>query len=46
MLTSHLAFGAWIDFFLALLPLTFILKLKVSVKKRMVLCALLGLGLV
>ncbi|KAJ5916916.1 hypothetical protein N7504_000931 [Penicillium tannophilum] len=40
------AFGAWIDFFLALLPLTFILKLKVSVKKRMVLCALLGLGLV
>jgi hypothetical protein len=38
------AFGAYLDFALALLPLTFVVELNMSVKRRIALCVLLGLG--
>ncbi|PYH81628.1 hypothetical protein BO82DRAFT_402155 [Aspergillus uvarum CBS 121591] len=40
------AFGAYLDFVLALLPLSFIVDLKVSLRKRIVLFCILSLGIV
>ncbi|RAH39937.1 uncharacterized protein BO95DRAFT_488807 [Aspergillus brunneoviolaceus CBS 621.78] len=42
----HKAFGAYLDFVLALLPLSFIIDLKVSLRKRIVLFCILSLGIV
>lgn len=40
------AFGAYLDFALALLPLTFLIELRVDMRKRMALCLILGLGII
>ncbi|KAE8381898.1 hypothetical protein BDV26DRAFT_289099 [Aspergillus bertholletiae] len=40
------SFGAYLDFVLALLPLTFIMELNVGLRKRIILCLILGLGIV
>ena len=39
------AFGAYLDFALAILPLSFIVELKIALQKRIVLCLILGLGI-
>ena len=43
---SHPTLGAYLDFVLAILPLSFIIELKVELRKRIVLCLILGLGIV
>ncbi|PWY88383.1 hypothetical protein BO70DRAFT_350749 [Aspergillus heteromorphus CBS 117.55] len=40
------AWGAYLDFALAFLPLTFLLELKINMQKRIALCILLGLGVI
>ena len=43
-LTHLLAYWAAVDFALAILPATFIWKLKLTLRKRVALCCILGLG--
>ncbi|KAJ5088501.1 hypothetical protein N7456_012117 [Penicillium angulare] len=40
------AWGAYLDFALATLPLTFLLELKIDLPKKIALCILLGLGVI
>ncbi|KAF7511805.1 hypothetical protein GJ744_003536 [Endocarpon pusillum] len=40
------AYGTVLDFILAFMPITFIWRLKLSVKKKLGLCILLGLGVI
>jgi hypothetical protein len=44
LIAIWLAFGAWIDFALAILPISFIIKLRLDLKRRVGLCVLLSLG--
>lgn len=43
-LTSKSAYWAAVDFTLAILPITFIWKLQLTLRKRIALCCILGLG--
>ena len=43
-LTTFKGYWALVDFLLATLPITFLWKLKLDLKKRVLLSALLGLG--
>ena len=45
-LTVNAAYGTYMDFALALLPITIIKGLNMSFKNKTALCALLGLGVV
>lgn len=41
----RVAYGALLDVVLALMPITIIWKVKLSLKKKLGLCILLGLGM-
>lgn len=44
-LTANSAYGTFLDFALALLPITIIWKLNMSVPKKLAICTILGLGI-
>lgn len=44
MLTRRVALSAFVDMYLALYPSTVLMKLHMSLRKRLALCAALGLG--
>nr|POE49049.1 hypothetical protein CFP56_32201 [Quercus suber] len=43
---NSIAYSAYLDFFLAAFPISFIYNLRTSIQRRISLCALLGLGVI